>query len=206
MTTSPTRTAALALYTPPFRYEHGYIFDANGHMVADDCGEQPGVATRVRGWGRIGYMKDAESLQDEVGALIAEILTAHWGRAPAAPVPQGWKMVPVEPTKEMLQRACSDHGYPGGSRWVYRDGYRSMLAAAPQPPELATSEHSAPMCGAAPKVDPIAWYVTGCSTMLDEHDAKAEAKRCGGCAQAVPLYTEQQVRELLAAHGIGDPS
>ena len=36
---------------------------------------------------------------------------------------------------------------------------------------------------------PIAWYVTGCSTMLDEHDAKAEAKRCGGSAKAVPLYT-----------------
>jgi hypothetical protein len=37
---------------------------------------------------------------------------------------------------------------------------------------------------------PIAWYVTGCSTMLDEHDAKSEAKRCGGSAKAVPLYTE----------------
>ena len=39
------------------------------------------------------------------------------------------------------------------------------------------------------KATPIAWYVTGCSTMLDEHDAKAEAKRCGGSAKAVPLYT-----------------
>ena len=40
-----------------------------------------------------------------------------------------------------------------------------------------------------PGATPIAWYVTGCSTMLDEHDAKAEAKRCGGSAKAVPLYT-----------------
>ena len=40
---------------------------------------------------------------------------------------------------------------------------------------------------------PIAWYVTGCSTMLDEHDAKAEAKRCGGSAKAVPLYTAPPV-------------
>ena len=39
------------------------------------------------------------------------------------------------------------------------------------------------------KATPIAWYVTGCSTMLDEYDAKAEAKRCGGSAKAVPLYT-----------------
>jgi DNA repair exonuclease SbcCD ATPase subunit len=36
---------------------------------------------------------------------------------------------------------------------------------------------------------PIAWYVTGCHTLLDEHSAKAEAKRCGGSAKAVPLYT-----------------
>ena len=36
---------------------------------------------------------------------------------------------------------------------------------------------------------PVAWYVTGCSTMLDEIDAKIEAKRCGGSAKAVPLYT-----------------
>ena len=37
--------------------------------------------------------------------------------------------------------------------------------------------------------EPVAWYVTGCSTLLDEHDAKAEAKRCGGSAKAVPLYS-----------------
>lgn len=43
------------------------------------------------------------------------------------------------------------------------------------------------------KATPIAWYVTGCSTMLDEHDAKAEAKRCGGSAKAVPLYTAPPV-------------
>ena len=35
----------------------------------------------------------------------------------------------------------------------------------------------------------VAWYVTGCSTMLDDHDAKDLAKRCGGSAKAVPLYT-----------------
>lgn len=66
---------------------------------------------------------------------------------------------------------------------------------APATPVHTTSEHSTPMCGAAPKVEPIAWYVTGCSTMLDEHDAKAEAKRCGGAAKAVPLYAAPQPPE-----------
>ena len=46
-------------------------------------------------------------------------------------VPEGWKLVPVEPTKEMIQAACDKYGYPSGNRWVYRDGYRAMLQAAP---------------------------------------------------------------------------
>ena len=51
-----------------------------------------------------------------------------------------------------------------------------------------------------PEATPIAWYVTGCSKMLDEHEAKSEAKRCGGSAKAVPLYTAPQppaVKESL---------
>ena len=51
-----------------------------------------------------------------------------------------------------------------------------------------------------PGATPIAWYVTGCSTLLDEYDAKSEAKRCGGSAKAIPLYTAPQppaVKESL---------
>lgn len=76
------RAAALALYKPPFRFLHGYIHDADTQMVADQGGFEGAVEThiaaRVRGWGRIGYMPDAEALQDEVGAVIAEALTAFW--------------------------------------------------------------------------------------------------------------------------------
>lgn len=81
------RAAALALYRPPFTFRMGYIRDAGGHMVADQDGFGEGskvfdsVAARVRGWGRIGYMPDAEALQDEVGVVIAEALTAYWNNA-----------------------------------------------------------------------------------------------------------------------------
>lgn len=51
---------------------------------------------------------------------------------PAPSVPEGWKLVPIEPTREMIQKACSDHGYPCGDRSVYARGYRAMLAAAPE--------------------------------------------------------------------------
>lgn len=72
------RSKALALYSPPFRYEHGYIWDANNQMVADEAASS---CLRVRGWGRISYMENAEELQDAVGALIAEALTKFWGNS-----------------------------------------------------------------------------------------------------------------------------
>ena len=84
------RAAALALYKPPFKFSMGYIYDGGSRMVADQdgFGEDSkvfeSVAARVRGWGRIGYMPDAEQLQDEVGAVIAEALTEFWNRAARA--------------------------------------------------------------------------------------------------------------------------
>ncbi len=67
---------ALALYEAPFRYHRGYIWDAKNNMVADDDAQD--VALRVRGWGRISYLPDAEKLQDTVGELIAKALTEYW--------------------------------------------------------------------------------------------------------------------------------
>ena len=40
--------------------------------------------------------------------------------------------------------------------------------------------------------EPEAWYVTGCDRLLDEDDAKAEARHIGGTARAMPLYTAPQ--------------
>ena len=88
------RAAALALYRPPFKFRGGYIHDAGGHMVADQDGFGEGskvfdsIAARVRGWGRIGYMPDPEALQDEVGAIIADALTAYWSEAIRAAMAQ----------------------------------------------------------------------------------------------------------------------
>jgi len=74
------REAAIALYKPPFRFDSGYIFDAENQMVAD---QHETSICRVRGWGRIGYMGNAEALQNKVGELIAEALTNLWNAAPA---------------------------------------------------------------------------------------------------------------------------
>ncbi|WP_284213904.1 hypothetical protein [Comamonas jiangduensis] len=66
-------------------------------------------------------------------------------RAPAVPVPQGWKLVPISPTQEQLRA-----GYWSGAgeirlheEWARKESYERMVqnapmtspAAAPQPPE-----------------------------------------------------------------------
>lgn len=79
------RQAALDLYKPPFVYEHGYIFDSEHQMVADngDIDEMRDLlVARIRGWGRIQYMDNppgrAAALQDEVGQIVVEALNAFW--------------------------------------------------------------------------------------------------------------------------------
>lgn len=67
---------ALSICKPPFEFKHGYIFDADGHMVADRQLEE-GIL-RIRGWGRIQYMENPKQLQDEVGRLIAKAMTELW--------------------------------------------------------------------------------------------------------------------------------
>lgn len=86
--------STLRLYRPPFRYERGYIFDANNEMVADSEGQD--VALRIRGWGRIGYMANAEALQDRVGELIAQAITEFWERewANVLANPAAWDITP----------------------------------------------------------------------------------------------------------------
>ncbi len=65
------RALALAICKPPFEYKMGYIFDADGDTVA---------VLKLRGWGRISYMKKPEKVQDEVGKIIVEALTEYWSK------------------------------------------------------------------------------------------------------------------------------
>lgn len=76
--------AAFALYRPPFRLDHGYIWDAGNNMVADQdyaCSDAvSSEIARVRGWGRICSLPEPMALQDKVGELIAAALTEYWTR------------------------------------------------------------------------------------------------------------------------------
>lgn len=72
--TNELKARVLKIYTPPFRHSMGYICDAKNLVVADD----KGVACCVKGLSSINYRKDIEALQDQVGEIIAEALTAYW--------------------------------------------------------------------------------------------------------------------------------
>lgn len=76
------RKIALELYKPPFRYVRGYIYDSDDLMVADDGDGEASipaaVISRIRGWGRISYLKDAHQIQDEVGIIVAEALNKYY--------------------------------------------------------------------------------------------------------------------------------
>lgn len=51
--------------------------------------------------------------------------------AQAAAIPEGWKLVPIEPTKEMCDAYCEHSIAPIGN--LSRYGYKAMLSASPKP-------------------------------------------------------------------------
>jgi hypothetical protein len=79
------RDRALRLYRPPFRREHGHVFDSCNDVVVDQ------TVLRVRGWGKIGHLPDPEALQDAAGDLIAEALTVFWEGELSRMAPRGSK-------------------------------------------------------------------------------------------------------------------
>jgi hypothetical protein len=59
-------------FVAPFRYDgHGYIWDANNEMAADNRGAVHS-RWRPRGWGRISYLPDAESVMNAWTAWVAD--------------------------------------------------------------------------------------------------------------------------------------
>jgi hypothetical protein len=63
------------LYDAPFIYQWpGYIFDANHEMVADFGPDVGNPTFRTRGWGRIQYLINAQSLYNSCVAFFGELV------------------------------------------------------------------------------------------------------------------------------------
>ena len=66
----------------------------------------------------------------------------HWmplpelpGAQPTPSVPDGWKLVPIEPTQEMINHVIDERleALVAGKEHTFIDIYKAMLAAAPKP-------------------------------------------------------------------------
>ena len=67
-------------------------------------------------------------------------------RTQAAGVPEGWKLVPVEPTPEMMKAGCA---VPLNKAARHNSCYRAMLAAAPAQPAAHHTEQALEMVAPA---------------------------------------------------------
>lgn len=71
-----------SIYRAPFRADKfsSYIWDADGHMVADmklHYVEGEKSAFRIRGWGRIQYMKNSQEIMDALEAAFNRVTADH---------------------------------------------------------------------------------------------------------------------------------
>ena len=92
----------------------------------EDIAEIVGQSASERSKRIVELLQDALELADEA------VRAKHFPDA-AKMVPDGWQLVPVEPTIEMVQAAT--HSAVG---FGTRAAYRAMLAAAPKPAAAAT--------------------------------------------------------------------
>lgn len=95
-----------------------------------------------------------------------------WGRdvwqasRRAQVVPQGWKLVPVEPTMEMVEAGDKSHK---ASSWLIGGAnaapatYTAMLASAPQPPAEQQAAHKSALGDEGKALAALRYYMHECS-------------------------------------------
>lgn len=136
-------------------------------------------------------------------------------RAPAVPVPQGWKLVPDanNMTDEQAEAICNLVSCCGGGA---HEVYEAALSAAPQTPEAQASvsngtlEAPVQMPELESRIDvlEVAKELKQSISAFGDTKGKAKEKAAFYLTSQYEqiLYWEQQVRQLLAAHGIQEQS
>jgi hypothetical protein len=80
-----------------------------------------------------------ESVKRQIGERITEVMETGKPSDLAAPqqaIPSGWKLVPIEPTEEMITAACDcqDHDPADDYDSEIFHAYKAMLNASPTAP------------------------------------------------------------------------
>lgn len=125
--------------------------------------------------------------------IVEEVTTAVMSTRRAPVVPQGWVLVPEEASSDMVNAGedafCGTYDYA-----MIPDVYAAMLSAAPQPPEAAPVQMPEP-----------AAYLHECwkkPSLRTLEFSKVDIQLAAKGYKSIPLYTEHQVRQLLAQHSI----
>ena len=115
----------------------------------------------------------------------------------AAPlVPQGWKLVPIEPTEKMINEGSCAQTIKDGHQYIgecaAKTAWSFMLAAAPQPPAAAPVQMPEPFTTLVRKKS----WPTNCYEASPRYNHRDYGRLWAD--ERVNVYTEQQVRDLLA--------
>ena len=131
MLTDEEKQAIIDRYHTDKNYDLWDAFDAIERAVLKKLGEQEPAWYKELGAMEIEHPSRYRKLVDvgSISGLDYEPLYAH--PLPAQAVPEGWQLVPVEPTKEMCDAYCEGSIAPVGN--LSRYGYKAMLSAAPKP-------------------------------------------------------------------------
>lgn len=167
------------LYLPK-SFAHHSMQSVAGHFMfrcmevagVDNWADMPGRTIRVRADNGKVYA---------IGHIVkddwfdpAEDFSAKAAQAKRGAVPEGWKLVPIDPTPEMIEAAAS-FGGRGGYNAQHGDecaiGYRDMLSAAPAPAPAEVHCSRPNVACAAPDCGPECRH---------REPAPAECRTCSG--------------------------
>lgn len=120
---------------------------------------------------------------DKVIRAVDKLLAQPDKQPGAAQVPEGWQLVPVEPTEGMRTRA-KDHLAEEGmvvTDWLIDTIYTVTLAAAPQAEHHGIGYPPCDYCGAT--LDYEAWHGSGILDGVDQRHIHA----CDNCRDQLPV-------------------
>ncbi|KAF6596661.1 DUF551 domain-containing protein [Cronobacter sp. EKM101R] len=117
-----------------FMWHHGWVTTDYDRNVPEEC-----RAAMLAAPAKPSSLREGINALRELGGIDAEKIIAERDALNECEIPEGWKLVPIEPTQEMcdavLGRACFTFNGDGAKKI-----YEAMLAAAPgrQPLSLET--------------------------------------------------------------------
>ena len=168
----------------------GEIGEFITRCLAELARQQEPVAIIKRNEAGQIHMTNTDGGAFDVSRFVGSSIYLHPAILQPAAVPDGWKLVPVEPTEDMIDAMKSSAWMPGN--------YRAMLSAAPLPPaddRIAEMERDV----AQRKANREVRRSRILKEMLDMPIERVQAYEKWGRDQARIKELERQRDELLAA-------